>query len=115
MITVLSTPDGDIHRATAASVLGIPVEQVTGEQRRLAKALNFGLLYGMGAPAFRKYAARPPYLVKLTIEKAIEHRDRFFRTYPALSRVATRAGPSRRKKPRLGCHHHARPPGYLCG
>ncbi|MGB5737448.1 MAG: DNA polymerase I, partial [Thiohalocapsa sp.] len=39
----------DIHRATAAEILGLPPEQVTGEQRRSAKAINFGLIYGMSA------------------------------------------------------------------
>ncbi len=39
----------DIHRATAAAVYQIPLEQVTYEQRRFAKAVNFGLMYGMGA------------------------------------------------------------------
>ncbi|MEK6806697.1 MAG: DNA polymerase I, partial [Pseudomonadota bacterium] len=39
----------DIHQATAAEVLGLPLEQVTSEQRRSAKAVNFGLIYGMSA------------------------------------------------------------------
>ncbi len=39
----------DIHRTTAAAVYGIPFDQVTYEQRRFAKSVNFGLLYGMGA------------------------------------------------------------------
>ena len=39
----------DIHRTTAAAVYGIPFEEVTYEQRRFAKSVNFGLLYGMGA------------------------------------------------------------------
>ncbi|MCR6495159.1 DNA polymerase I [Thermomonas sp. S9] len=39
----------DIHRATAAEVLGKPLEAVTSEERRAAKAINFGLIYGMGA------------------------------------------------------------------
>lgn len=39
----------DIHAATAAAVLGIPLEQVTKEQRRHAKSINFGLIYGMSA------------------------------------------------------------------
>ncbi|WP_240125535.1 DNA polymerase I [Thermomonas alba] len=39
----------DIHRATAAEVLGKPLEAVTAEERRAAKAINFGLIYGMGA------------------------------------------------------------------
>ena len=39
----------DIHRATAAQVLGIPPEEVTAEQRRHAKAVNFGIVYGISA------------------------------------------------------------------
>ena len=39
----------DIHRATAAEVFGVPLEQVDANQRRAAKAINFGLIYGMGA------------------------------------------------------------------
>jgi DNA polymerase-1 len=39
----------DIHTATAANVYGIPLEEVTGEQRRNAKAVNFGIIYGQSA------------------------------------------------------------------
>ncbi len=39
----------DIHRSTAAEVFGVELESVTGEQRRAAKAINFGLIYGMSA------------------------------------------------------------------
>ena len=39
----------DVHRATAAEVFGVAPEQVTGDQRRSAKAINFGLIYGMSA------------------------------------------------------------------
>jgi DNA polymerase-1 len=41
--------DRDIHQATAAEVFGMPLGQVTAEQRRSAKAINFGLIYGMSA------------------------------------------------------------------
>jgi DNA polymerase-1 len=41
--------DADIHTATAAEVLGLAPEQVAPEQRRMAKAVNFGLIYGMSA------------------------------------------------------------------
>ncbi|MBA2491342.1 MAG: DNA polymerase I, partial [Gammaproteobacteria bacterium] len=41
--------DKDIHRATAAEVFGVQTELVTGDQRRAAKAINFGLIYGMSA------------------------------------------------------------------
>ena len=39
----------DVHRATAAEIFGIPVADVSSEQRRYAKTINFGLIYGMGA------------------------------------------------------------------
>jgi len=39
----------DVHRATAAEVFGVPVEHVSSEQRRFAKVINFGLIYGMSA------------------------------------------------------------------
>ena len=39
----------DIHAATAAAILGIPLDQVTKDQRRHAKAINFGLIYGMSS------------------------------------------------------------------
>lgn len=44
----------DIHRRTASVVLGKPDEEVTREERRIAKTLNFGLAYGMGVRAFAK-------------------------------------------------------------
>ncbi len=39
----------DVHKATASEVFGVPVDQVSSEQRRYAKVINFGLIYGMGA------------------------------------------------------------------
>ncbi len=41
--------DQDIHASTAAAVYGVPIDQVTREQRGFAKSVNFGLMYGMGA------------------------------------------------------------------
>jgi len=47
---LLAFHDGmDVHRATAAEVFGIPTSQVSSEQRRYAKVINFGLIYGMSA------------------------------------------------------------------
>ena len=46
--------DLDIHKLTAANVFNVPLEKVTSEMRRLAKTLNFGVVYGMGANAFAK-------------------------------------------------------------
>jgi len=75
----------DLHTVTASRVLGVPVQQVTKRHRQLAKSLNFGLLYGMGARGLRGYAARQ-YQVALTPAEAEAHRQRFFRTYPGLQR-----------------------------
>jgi DNA polymerase-1 len=73
----------DLHTLTARQVLGIA--EVTREHRQLAKALNFGLLYGMGANGFRKYA-RSHYGLDLTEEQAAGYREAFFRTYLGLRR-----------------------------
>jgi DNA polymerase-1 len=73
----------DLHTLTAQRVLGL--ETVDKAQRQLAKALNFGLLYGMGAPGFRVYA-KSQYGQDLTIEQAREYRTAFFKAYPGLAR-----------------------------
>ncbi len=46
--------DLDIHKMTASSVFNVPLEKVTPEMRRMAKTLNFGVIFGMGANAFAK-------------------------------------------------------------
>jgi DNA polymerase-1 len=73
----------NLHALTARQVLGIA--EVTKEHRQLAKALNFGLLYGMGAKGFRNYA-RSHYNLDLTEDQAAGYRDAFFRAYPGLRR-----------------------------
>ena len=70
-----------MHIQTARTVLG--VSEVTKEHRQLAKALNFGLLYGMGARGFRLYA-QAHYGLNLTLAEAESYRAAFFRTYPGL-------------------------------
>jgi DNA polymerase-1 len=79
----------DLHTATAKAVLGLT--EVTKQHRQLAKALNFGLLYGMGAARFREYA-RTNYGVELTLDQAKKYRNSFFRLYPGLARWHRRAG-----------------------
>lgn len=74
----------DLHRETAAAVLGKPLEQITKEDRQLAKAVNFGLLYGQGTEGLVRYAAAN-YGVALTLSKAEIIRARFFEAYPALA------------------------------
>jgi DNA polymerase-1 len=72
----------DLHTRTARNVLGI--EDVTKQDRQLAKALNFGLLYGMGARGFRQYA-RGQYGLDLSEGEARRYRDAFFKSYPGLA------------------------------
>jgi DNA polymerase-1 len=71
----------DLHTLTARAVLGKP--DVDKADRQLAKAVNFGLLYGMGARGFRPYA-RSHYGVELTEGQAEQYRQAFFAAYPAL-------------------------------
>lgn len=73
----------DLHILTARAITGR--EDVTREERQLAKALNFGLLYGMGADGLRVYAGSQ-YGVPLTDPQARAYRDAFFRAYPGLRR-----------------------------
>jgi DNA polymerase-1 len=72
----------DLHMLTARNVLGI--QEVTAQHRQLAKALNFGLLYGMGAKGFRLYA-KGQYGLNLTEQEAGKYRSAFFRSYPGLA------------------------------
>jgi DNA polymerase-1 len=70
----------DLHRLTASLVSGVPLERVTKEMRQQAKAVNFGLIYGMGANGLREYA-RNTYGVSMTQEEAETFRRRFFEAY----------------------------------
>jgi DNA polymerase I-like protein with 3'-5' exonuclease and polymerase domains len=73
----------DLHTLTAQRVLG--VAEVTREQRQLAKAINFGLVYGMGVTGFRAYALAQ-YGLRLAEVEARRYRDGFFAAYPGLRR-----------------------------
>jgi DNA polymerase-1 len=74
----------DLHRATAAAVLSKKLAEVTKADRQLAKAVNFGFLYGQGADGFRSYA-RTQYGITLTLEEATELRSKFFARYGGLA------------------------------
>ena len=73
----------DLHKLTAATVLGKEEDQVTKADRQLAKAVNFGLLYGQSAPGLVKYAATS-YGVTMSEDEATRIRQAFFRTYSRL-------------------------------
>jgi DNA polymerase-1 len=69
----------DVHRATASEVFGVPLDQVTSEQRRYAKTINFGLIYGMSAFGLA---------ANLGIERsaATTYIERYFQRYPLVKR-----------------------------
>ncbi|MDV5227365.1 DNA polymerase I [Providencia rettgeri] len=69
----------DIHRATAAEVFGVPLEQVTNDQRRSAKAINFGLIYGMSAFGLARQLGIPR-------GEAQRYMDLYFERYPGVLR-----------------------------
>ena len=69
----------DIHQATAAEVFGLPIDQVGSEQRRAAKAVNFGLIYGISAFGLARNLG-------IGRGEAQETIDRFFGRYPSVKR-----------------------------
>jgi DNA polymerase-1 len=71
--------DLDIHQATAAEVLGVALDAVSDEQRRSAKAVNFGLIYGMSAFGLAKQLGIPR-------GTAQEYIDLYFARYPGVKR-----------------------------
>jgi DNA polymerase-1 len=71
--------DQDIHRTTAAAVYGIGVEDVTYNQRRFAKAVNFGLIYGMGAYRLARDS-------ELTLGEADKYIAEYFERFPGIRR-----------------------------
>ncbi|MDQ4147936.1 MAG: DNA polymerase I [Pseudomonadota bacterium] len=71
--------DQDIHRATAAEVFRLAPQQVTAEQRRAAKAINFGLIYGMSAYGL----ARQLGIDRMAAQTYV---DRYFERYPGVKR-----------------------------
>ena len=68
----------DIHRATASEVFGVALEEVTADQRRTAKTINFGLIYGMGAHGLATNLG-------ITREAAQNYIDRYFARYPGVA------------------------------
>ncbi len=69
----------DVHRATAAEVFGIAPDQVTDDQRRAAKAINFGLMYGMSAFGLARQ-------LRIDQARAQDYCDLYFRRYPGVHR-----------------------------
>lgn len=71
----------DLHKYTASVFWGKPEEEVTKEERQLAKAVNFGLIYGISAKGLVEYAKT--YGVELSLDMAQKIRENFFEYYTA--------------------------------
>tara|TARA_B110000467_G_scaffold21140_1_gene18678 strand:+ start:157 stop:1992 length:1836 start_codon:yes stop_codon:yes gene_type:complete len=67
----------DVHKATAAEVFGVTVEQVSSDQRRSAKAINFGLIYGMSAFGLAKQLG-------ISRAQSQDYIGRYFTRYPGV-------------------------------
>ncbi|MCH8328237.1 MAG: DNA polymerase I, partial [Candidatus Marinimicrobia bacterium] len=102
----------DIHTRTAATVFGLPPEEVTADMRRTAKVVNFGIMYGAGP-------FRMAQELDIPIQEGKELIDRYFNTYPGIRRfidelliqaredgyVSTILG-RRRKVPNINADNH---------
>jgi DNA polymerase-1 len=73
----------DIHRATAAEIFSVPIDEVTADQRRYIKAVNFGLIYGMSAFGLA---------AQLSIERGAAQQfiDKYFSRYPGVAEYMMR-------------------------
>ena len=67
----------DIHKLTASQILGIPIEKVTLEERRNAKAINFGIIYGLSAFGLSKQ-------IGVSRRKLKSYIDEYFVMYPGI-------------------------------
>ena len=81
----------DPHRATAATITGKPESEITTRERKLAKAVNFGFLFGMGARRFASYAA-DSYGVEVDDAGATQARRAFLSTFPGIAAWHRRVG-----------------------
>ena len=73
----------DVHSATAAEVFGVDIDAVSGDQRRKAKAINFGLIYGMSAFGLGKQLG-------IGRNEAQEYIDLYFARYPGVAEYMAR-------------------------
>lgn len=81
----------DIHRATAAEVFGVELEQVSADQRRNAKAINFGLIYGMSAFGLARQLNIPR-------QEAQKYMNLYFERYPGVLRYMEETRVSAKEK-----------------
>jgi DNA polymerase I-like protein with 3'-5' exonuclease and polymerase domains len=75
----------DLHKLTASKTSNKEMDQVTKDDRQKAKAVNFGLIYGMSAPTLKKYAWFN-YGVRMTEQEAEDTRNAFFNLYKGIAK-----------------------------
>lgn len=83
--------DEDIHRITASKVFHTPFEEVTDLQRRNAKAVNFGIVYGISSFGLSQD-------LSISMEEAAEYIEQYFKTYPGVKQFLDRMVEEARKK-----------------
>ncbi|MDD4421061.1 MAG: DNA polymerase I, partial [Bacteroidales bacterium] len=81
----------DVHAATAAKLYNVSVDEVTAEQRRKAKTVNFGIIYGISAFGLAER-------MEIPIKEAKEFIETYFKTYPGVSRYINAIAETARKK-----------------
>jgi len=75
----------DLHRLTASLMLGKDMDSVAPQERQAAKAVNFGLIFAMGAAGLKGYAEQS-YGVEMTLEQAEQFRNSFFKAYTGMDK-----------------------------
>lgn len=81
----------DLHKRTAAQMFNLPLEQVTDAQRNMAKSINFGLNYGMGA-ATLKEKLKMDVGIDLSVDEAQRLKDVFQEMYPNVTNYLYKSG-----------------------
>ena len=83
--------DRDVHQATAAEVFGVPLSEVSTDQRRSAKAINFGLIYGMSAFGLARQLG-------IGRNEAQQYVDLYFERYPGVKTYMDRTREGARER-----------------
>ncbi|MBN2852102.1 MAG: bifunctional 3'-5' exonuclease/DNA polymerase, partial [Clostridia bacterium] len=75
----------DLHKLTASLITDTPVDSVTKEQRQAAKAVNFGLIFGMGSKGLQDYA-HDTYNIDITLDQADQFKNQYFKAYTGIKK-----------------------------
>lgn len=107
---------GDLHRLTASLVTGSPIEEISKTQRQAAKAINFGLIFAMGARGLQAYS-QDVYNVEMSLEEAEDFRERYFEAYEGIRKWhdSIRKNPPRVSRSLTGRRYFHREDAGLAG